>query len=57
MFEKEEKKVEAKSKSKKIKPKKDFKIRQNEFSYDLVKGEEIEIDLRFIENLKTEKVI
>lgn len=48
---------EKKAKSKKVTPLKDFKIRCNEFSYDLVKGEAIEIDARFLPNLKTEKVI
>lgn len=59
MFEEKEEKTEVKTKkkSKSVTPLKDFKIRCNEFSYDLVKGEAIEIDAKFLPNLKTEKVI
>jgi len=46
-----------KKKSKLIVPKKDFKFSFNRKEYDLKKGKEIEIDLIFLPNLKTEQVI
>ncbi len=56
---KEEVKIEEtiEAKTKKIKPLKDFVIHHNEFHYDLKKGEEIEVDAKFLPNLRTEKVI
>lgn len=45
------------AKSQKIKPKKDFIIFQNEIFIELKKGEETEVPKKFLENLKTEKVI
>jgi hypothetical protein len=58
MEEQKESRQEAKKeKTKKVIPLKDFMIRCNEFSYDLIKGEAIEVDSRFLPNLKTEKVI
>lgn len=54
MFDSEER---VKKSSKKIIPLKDFKIVQNDILIDLRKGEEIEVPLRFIDNLKTENVI
>lgn len=38
-------------------PLKDHLIVQNDFKYDLKKDVEIEIDVRFLETLKTEKII
>lgn len=43
--------------SKEIKPKKDFVINQNGIYIELKKGEKLEVPKRFLENLKTEKVI
>lgn len=54
---KHEKKKDSKKGMKKVKPLKDFKIVQNEHKIDLKKGEEIEVPEKFIQNLKTEKVI
>jgi hypothetical protein len=51
------KEVKKVSKIQKIKPLKDFVIKQNDFYYEIKKGESIEIDKRFLPNLKTEKVI
>lgn len=48
--------VEPKAKTIKIKPLKDHVISHNEFYYEIKKGEEIEIDARFKQTLKTEKV-
>jgi len=55
----EEKKLPVKTKSglKEITPLRDFVIHCNEFHYDLKKGKSIEVDSRFLPNLKTEKVI
>lgn len=55
-MEKEQKK-KSKSELVEILPLKDFVIHQNEFHYELKAGEKISIHERFIENLKTEKVI
>jgi len=56
--EKEEKPREVKKKkSKLIIPKKDFNFSFNRKDYELKKGKEIEIDLIFLPNLKTEQVI
>lgn len=49
--------VKTKSELVKVKPLKDFKIRMNEFSYNLEKGKELEVHKMFLSNLKTEKVI
>ena len=52
---KEEKKEK---KSKKLKAKKDFVIFQNEYKREIKEGDDLsDIPKRFIENLKTEKVI
>lgn len=53
----EEKQIEPKIKTLKIKPLRDHVIKHNEFFYDLKKGEEIEVDIRFKQTLKTEKVM
>jgi len=45
-----------KPKTIKILPLRDHVIKHNEFYYEIKKGEEIEIDIRFKETLKTEKV-
>lgn len=55
MFEENEV-VKEKSKTIKIKPLRDYVLKHNEFYYEIVKGEEIEVDKRFKETLKTEKV-
>ncbi len=54
-----EKEKEAKKKVElvKVKPLKDFVIHTHEFHYDLKKGEELEVNKIFLQNLKTEKVI
>lgn len=54
---KEKEEVKTEKKLKKIKPLKDFVIKMNEFNYIIKKGEEIEVDRMFLQNLKTEKVI
>ena len=55
--EKKEEEVKVESELVKVKPLKDFKIRFNEFSYELKKGESIEVHKMFLPNLKTEKII
>ena len=56
MFEKENKgKVESKKIS--IMPLRDFHIKHNDVDLKIIKGEEILVDKKFIQNLKTEKVI
>jgi len=45
------------AKSKKIKPLKDFIIKQNDFMLELKEGESIEVPSKYLANLKTEKVI
>lgn len=40
-----------------IHPLKDHVIKHNEFYYDIVKGVSMDVDKRFLEVLKTEKVI
>lgn len=54
---KKEKKVEVSKPANVIVPLKDFVIKHNEFFYELKKGQEIEVDKKFLPNLKTEKVI
>lgn len=51
----EEKKKESKMIS--IIPLKNHVIKQNEFYYEIKKGEKIEIDRRFLQVLLTEKII
>lgn len=55
----EEKKEFVKKKSEfvSIKPLKDFVLNFNEYKYDMKKGKEIKIHKKFLQNLKTEKVI
>lgn len=55
MKEVEKKKPAAKTIS--IVPLKDHVIVQNDFKYELKQGVEIEIDVRFLETLKTEKIL
>jgi hypothetical protein len=50
-------KAETKKPTQKILPLKDFIIKHNGFYYEIKQGEEIEIDKKFLANLKTEKVI
>ena len=54
---KPEQKVDLSSVTETVTPKKDHVIHQNEFHYVLKKGEPIKVNKRFIEALKTEKVI
>ena len=55
---KPEKKEEKKKKSKKLVAKKDFVIHHNDFHLDIKEGDELkDLPEKFVENLKTEKVI
>lgn len=59
-MEKKKKEVKAKEKQPKlveVLPLKDHKIKQNAFFYDLKKDKPQKVDERFLEALKTEKVI
>lgn len=51
----EQPKVE--SKTSEVKPLRDFTIKHNEHFIELKKGEKIDVPKKFLQNLKTEKVI
>ena len=57
MFESDIQEPKEKEDFKKVIPKKDFVIHQNEIHIELKKGEVVEVPLCFLDNLRAEKVI
>ena len=53
----EEKVVPQKQMEQKLIAKKDFKFKHDKIVYEIKKGDEVKVPKKFLQNLKTEKVI